>query len=33
MNIGWLVLSTIRTAVRKLCGQVPGSPSGLADQS
>ena len=33
MNIGWLVLSRMRTAVRKLCGQVSGGPSGLADQS
>src|SRR5476649_2200426 len=33
MNIGWLVLSRMRTAVRKLCGQVAGSPSGLDDQS
>src|SRR5580704_1233679 len=32
MNIGWLVLSRIRTAVRRLCGQVSGGPSGLADQ-
>src|SRR6266851_6802622 len=33
MNIGWLVLSKIRTAVRRLCGQVSGFPSGLLDQS
>src|ERR1700681_3288823 len=33
MNIGWLVLSRIRTAVRRLCGQVSGFPSGLLDQS
>src|SRR5450631_4734756 len=33
MNIGWLVLSRMRTAVRKLCGQVSGLPSGVADQS
>jgi hypothetical protein len=33
MNIGWLVFNRIRTAVRKLCGQVSGCPSGLADQS
>ena len=33
MNIGWLVLSRMRTAVRRLCGQVSGGPSGVADQS
>ena len=33
MNIGWLVLSSIRTAVRRLCGQVSGRPSGVDDQS
>jgi len=33
MNIGWLVLSKIRTAVRRLCGQVSGFPSRLPDQS
>ena len=33
MNIGWLVFSRIRSAVRKLCGQFSGFPSGLADQS
>src|ERR1700692_1712730 len=33
MNIGWLVLSRMRTAVRKLCGQDSGLPSGVADQS
>src|ERR1700730_14841271 len=33
MNIGWLVLSRIRTAVRKLCGQVSGRPGGVDDQS
>src|SRR6202158_1817331 len=33
MNIGWLVLSRMRSAVRRLCGQVSGFPSGLADQS
>src|ERR1700682_5220200 len=33
MNIGWLVLSRMRSAVRKLCGQVSCLPSGLADQS
>src|SRR5665213_1652393 len=33
MNIGWLVLSRMRTAVRRLCGQVSGLPSGVADQS
>src|SRR6266478_2619136 len=33
MNIGWLVFSRMRNAVRKLCGQVSGVPSGLADQS
>src|ERR1700709_2726878 len=33
MNIGWLVLSRIRSAVRRLCGQLSGAPSGLADQS
>src|ERR1700712_5609791 len=33
MNIGWLVLSGIRSAVRRLCGQLSGAPSGLADQS
>jgi hypothetical protein len=33
MNMGWLVFSRMRTAVRKLCGQVSGAPSGLADQS
>ena len=33
MNIGWLVLSSMRTAVRRLCGQVSGFPSGRADQS
>src|ERR1700679_2068578 len=33
MNIGWLVLSSSRTAVRRLCGQVSGRPSGLNDQS
>src|ERR1700728_2545564 len=32
MNIGWLVFSRIRKAVRRLCGQVSGLPSGLADQ-
>jgi hypothetical protein len=32
MNIGWLVLSSIRNAVRKLCGQVSGDPSGVAAQ-
>src|SRR5665213_971812 len=33
MNIGWLVLSRMRSAVRRLCGQVSGGPSGVADQS
>src|SRR5665213_1993710 len=33
MNIGWLVLSTSRTAVRRLCGQLSGRPSGVDDQS
>src|ERR1700738_3196876 len=33
MNIGWLVLSKMRSAVRKLCGQVSGSPSALPAQS
>src|ERR1700689_306589 len=33
MNIGWLVLSRMRPAVRRLCGQVSGFPSGLDDQS
>src|SRR5882757_3172790 len=33
MNIGWLVFSRMRNAVRKLCGQCSGVPSGLADQS
>src|SRR5712664_2118125 len=33
MNIGWLVFSRMRTAVRKLCGHASGGPSGLADQS
>src|SRR5260370_20539240 len=33
MNIGWLVLSKMRSAVRRLCGQVSGFPSGAADQS
>src|SRR6266849_4328666 len=33
MNIGWLVFSRMRNAVRKLCGHVSGVPSGLADQS
>src|SRR5712692_2318081 len=33
MNIGWLVFSRMRTAVRKLCGQASGGPSGPADQS
>src|SRR6267142_75508 len=33
MNIGWLVFSRMRNAVRKLCGQVSGVPSGLADQA
>ena len=32
MNIGWLVLSRIRTAVRRLCGHVSGFPNGVADQ-
>jgi hypothetical protein len=32
MNIGWLVFNRIRSAVRRLCGQVSGFPSGLADQ-
>ena len=32
MNIGWLVLSRIRTAVRRLCGHVSGLPNGEADQ-
>src|SRR6266404_4030218 len=33
INIGWLVLSRIRTAVRRLCGQPSGGPSGFAAQS
>src|SRR5580698_10994469 len=33
MNIGCLVFNRIRNAVRKLCGQVSGFPSELADQS
>src|SRR5882672_7456987 len=33
MNIGWLVFSRMRNAVRKLCGHVSGVPSGLADQA
>src|ERR1044072_3353800 len=33
MNIGWLVLSKMRAAVRRLCGQVSGVPIGVADQS
>src|SRR5260370_18011935 len=33
INIGWLLLSRMRTAVRRLCGQASGFPSGVADQS
>src|SRR3954453_16627371 len=33
MNIGWLVLSRMRTAVRRLCGQPSGDPIGVFDQS
>src|SRR3954447_10944583 len=33
MNIGWLVLSRMRSAVRRLCGQPSGGPIGVADQS
>src|SRR5436305_9365335 len=33
MNIGWLVLSRMRTAVRRLCGQSSGGPIGVDDQS
>src|SRR5665647_394179 len=33
IHIGWLVLSRMRNAVRRLCGQDSGFPSGVADQS
>src|SRR5258708_6773909 len=33
MNIGWLVLSRMRMAVRRLCGHAAGGPSGLDAQS
>ncbi len=31
--IGWREVSMIRMAVRRLCGQVWGGPSGVMDQS
>src|SRR5690349_24427055 len=33
MNIGWLVFSMIRTAVRRLCGQVSEAPTDVEAQS
>src|SRR5215210_2950109 len=33
MNIGWRVFSSSRTAVRRVCGQASGGPSGVAAQS
>src|SRR4051794_39579659 len=33
MNIGWFEPSITSTSVLRVCGQLPGKPSGVADQS